>query len=204
MTILSNPKHEAVAQAFIADASKVGWRAYKAVYPRASQRAAETQFSRLLKNVEFAGRIAEMQAQAAEGAVLSARQVLEGLSRLASSNMKDYMRVGPDGDPVLDFGNLTDDQAAALCEVTVETFMVGAGKDAREVRRVKFKLADKLGPLVALGRHHKLFTDKHEHTGKEGKPIEHAIVTDRDRARALAAFVAKTKAKAKDPVATEH
>lgn len=34
-----------------------------------------------------------------------------------------------------------------------------------------------------------------EHTGKDGKPIEHVIVTDRDRAKALAAFIAKTKAR---------
>jgi hypothetical protein len=97
--------------------------------------------------------------------------------------------------PVLDFANLTRDQAAALQEVTVETFMVGAGKDAREVRRVKFKLAEKRAALVDLGRH--------EHTGKNGGPIEHTV-TDFQRARALAAFVAKTKAKARDPVATEH
>ena len=35
------------------------------------------------------------------------------------------MRIGPDGDPVLDFENLTRDQAAALQEVTVETYMEG-------------------------------------------------------------------------------
>jgi hypothetical protein len=36
--------------------------------------------------------------------------------------MQDYMRVGPDGDPVLDFANLSRDQAAALQEVTVESY----------------------------------------------------------------------------------
>jgi hypothetical protein len=34
------------------------------------------------------------------------------------------------------------------------------------VRRVKFKLADKLGALRDLGRHHKLFTDKAEIEGR--------------------------------------
>jgi hypothetical protein len=29
--------------------------------------------------------------------------------------------------------------------------------------------------LVALGRHHKLFTDKFEHGGKDGRPIEGRI-----------------------------
>jgi phage terminase small subunit len=57
-------------------------------------------------------------------------------------------------------------RAAAPQEVTVETFFVSAGADAREVRRVKFKLADKLGALRDLGRHRKLFTDKAEIEGR--------------------------------------
>ena len=95
-------------------------------------------------------------------AYATARQVLEELTKLALANMQDYMRIGPDGDPVLDFSNLTRDQAFALQEVTVDTYVVGRSKDAREVRSVKFKLVDKLGALVALGRHYKLFTDKNE------------------------------------------
>jgi hypothetical protein len=47
----------------------------------------------------------------------------------------------PDGYPVLDYSELTRDQAAALVEVTVEDFKDGRGDDARDVRRVKFKLA---------------------------------------------------------------
>lgn len=52
--------------------------------------------------------------------------------------------------------------------MTVETFMDGKGDDAREVKRVKFKLADKRGALVELGRHHGIFKDKQEleHGGK--------------------------------------
>jgi len=39
MTTLANAKHEAVAQAYIADLEKIGWRAYRQVYPNTSQRA---------------------------------------------------------------------------------------------------------------------------------------------------------------------
>jgi hypothetical protein len=38
-------------------------------------------------------------------------------------------------------------RTAALIEVTVEDFLVGRREDAREVRRVKFKLADKIHAL---------------------------------------------------------
>ena len=59
-------------------------------------------------------------------------------------------------DPVLDWSKLTRDQAAALIEVTVEDFLDGRGEDAREVRRVHFKLANKIDALELLGKHHRL------------------------------------------------
>jgi hypothetical protein len=40
MTTLANAKHEVVAQAFIADPERVGWRAYRAVYPKSSHHTA--------------------------------------------------------------------------------------------------------------------------------------------------------------------
>ena len=53
----------------------------------------------------------------------------------------------------------------------------GRGKNAREVKKVRFKLADKRAALVDLGRHHKLFTNKFEHCGKDG-PIEGKITIE--------------------------
>jgi hypothetical protein len=44
--------------------------------------------------------------------------------------------------------------------VTVDTYMDGSGENAREVKRVKFKLADKCAAPVDLGRHHQLFTER--------------------------------------------
>jgi phage terminase small subunit len=88
------------------------------------------------------------------------------------------MRVGPNGDPILDFSGLARDQAAVLAEVTVEEFLDsrtaevlepqdhgGALKRSRgrEVRRVKFKLADKIEALELLGKHHKLYVERHLH-----------------------------------------
>ena len=56
--------------------------------------------------------------------------------------------------------------------------MEGRGENAREVKKVRFKLADKRAALVDLGRHHKLFTDKFEHGGKDGRPIEGKITVE--------------------------
>lgn len=55
--------------------------------------------------------------------------------------MLDYLPVGSHGDPVLDFSRLTRDQTAALVEVTGEDFVDGRGENARELRRIRIKLA---------------------------------------------------------------
>ena len=74
------------------------------------------------------------------------------LGRIGFANMLDYMRVGPSGDPVLDFTGLTREQAAALTEVTVDDYIDGRGETAREVRKVKFKLGDKRAALMDIAK----------------------------------------------------
>ncbi len=114
--------------------------------------------------------------------------VIAELNLIAFSNMLDYMTIQDDGSVVMDFSAVdrdkaaailevvvdecTDrDKAAAILEVVVDEYTDGKGDDARPVKRVKFKLADKKGALVDLGRHHGLFPNRHEHTGKDGGPI---------------------------------
>jgi phage terminase small subunit len=172
MPVLKNPKHEAVAQAFIADKQRNGPRAYRVVYPKSSKHAAETAFGRLLKIAEFARRIAALEKMAADVAVklgvMSAQEVLLELSHLGRSNMQDFAHISVSDNIVGDVQKLQREHAAAIQEITVETFMDGVGDDAREVKRVKFKLHDKRGALVDLGRHHKLFTEKLEIDDKRG------------------------------------
>ncbi len=160
MPILTNAKHEAVALAYIADPQKIGWRAYLAAYPKSSLGACRTAWGRLLKNADFAARIAELAESAVTIAVMTAQEVLEELSKLGRSNMRNYMRPGRDGDPILHFDKLTDDQTAALAEVTVEDFVDGRGDDARDVRKVKFRLHPKAQALDLLAKHHKLYVDR--------------------------------------------
>ncbi len=74
------------------------------------------------------------------------------LGRIGFANMGDYMRVGPSGDPVLDFWKLTRERAAALTEVTVDDYVDGRGEAAREVRKVKFKLGDKRAALMDIAK----------------------------------------------------
>jgi phage terminase small subunit len=119
----------------------------------------------------IAAAIATARSKQSERTALTADMVVRELAKLAFANLGDYMRAQPGGDPYLDFTALTRDQAAALQEVTVEDYVEGRGDNARDVKRVKFKLADKRAALVDLGRHLGIFVNKHQYTGKDGGPI---------------------------------
>lgn len=121
--------------------------------------------SRLLTNVAIAAEIASQQSALAEKHGVTVDSIIAELAKLGFANMADYMKCSPGGDPYLDFSALTRAQAAALVEVTVEDYTEGRGEESREVKRVKFKLADKRASLVDLGRHLGMFKEKVELSG---------------------------------------
>ncbi|MGH2342576.1 terminase small subunit [Segnochrobactraceae bacterium EtOH-i3] len=135
----------------------------------------------LLRKTPVARAISERQRAISERIGVTAERVVEELAKIGFANMADYMKVGEDGDPYLDFSGLTRDQAAALSEVTVEDFKDGRGEDARDVRRIKFKLYDKRAALVDLGKHLGMFKEKVEVSGPDGGPIQTEATFDVSR-----------------------
>lgn len=131
-----------------------------------SEKTATEQGSRLLTNVKVQEAIAKGQNKTAAKLEITKERIVEELAKIGFSNMLDYMRAGTDGDPYLDFSSLTREQAAALAEVTVEDFKDGRGEDARDVRRIKFKLHDKKGALVDMAKMLGFMIEKHEHSGE--------------------------------------
>ena len=131
-----------------------------------SEKHAHTNAAKLLQNTTIADAIAKAQNKRAERTEITQDMVLQELAKIGFSNMLDYMTKTDSGDLVPDFSALTRDQAAAISEITVETYTEGRGEDAEEVKRVKFKLGDKRAALVDMGRHLGMFKDKIEHSGK--------------------------------------
>lgn len=134
--------------------------------------------------------------KAIEKLAITKEAILSELAKIAFANMQDYMKVGPDGSPTLNFKDLTRDQAAALVEITVEEFRDGR-TDSREVRRVKFKLGDKKGALVDLGKHFGMFIERHE----IGDPGEFARMTEAELTQDLLQQAAKLGI---EPAALQH
>ncbi len=128
-----------------------------------SKKTARSQGQRMLTNVDIATEIQRAMDARAKRAEISAQNVLQEIASLAFANMGDYIQIQEDGTFFVDFSNPTREQQAAIQEVTVEEFIVGVGKDARLVRRTKLKLVDKGMNLERLGKHLKLFTERHEH-----------------------------------------
>lgn len=162
-----------------------------------SAKTADRQGHRLLKNAEIQRRIAEAQKKRSQRTEITQDAVLKELAKIGFANIGDMMRVTPDGDPFLDLSDLTPEQTAALSEVTVEDYMEGRGENAREVRRVKVKLWDKRAALVDMGKHLGMFKNLHEHTGKNGGPIE--TVSREMTAKEAADAYARTLAADGDP-----
>lgn len=131
-----------------------------------SAKTAEQQGYQLLQKTSVSEFLQARQAELAKTHGVTVDNIVKELAKLGFSNMQDYMRTTHDGDPFFDLADLSRDQAAALSEVTVEDFKDGRGDDARDVRRIKFKLADKRSALVDLGKHLGMFTDKSEVTLK--------------------------------------
>jgi phage terminase small subunit len=167
MPILSNVRREKFCQAIMAgeNAEQAYITAgYKANRGNAGTLRAKKDIVRRLEELMSRRSAAEIvsTARAIEQTGITKAKVAEELSKIGFANMKDYMRVGPHGDPVLDFSAITRDQAAALIEVTVDDYVDGRGEDARDVRKVKFKLADKRAALMDIAKLFGWIIDKQE------------------------------------------
>jgi phage terminase small subunit len=103
---------------------------------------------------------------------VSADKIMSELARLGFSNVQDYMRITDGGDPAIDLSAVDRDQFAAVSELNVEDFIVGRGDGARDVRRVRIKMHDKLSALKTLGNAFALFPERHEVTGAGGGPVD--------------------------------
>lgn len=161
MPVLDNAKHERMAQG-LAEGKTATDAHESAGYSRNDGNA-----SKLAARPEIQARVKEITGAAAERVGVSVEMVLAELVKHGFANMLDYMAIGTDGQPSLDFTKLTRDKAAAIQELIVDTRKDGRGDDdedapAGEIVRVRFKLTDRRAALVDIGKHLGMFTKKVE------------------------------------------
>ncbi len=87
----------------------------------------------------------------------TARKTLQDLigeyTKLGFTGMSRFMRIDDNGEPVIDLKGCSPADLDVLAEVTIETYMDGKGKDARQVKRIKIKPYDRFHALDKLARH---------------------------------------------------
>ena len=165
MPILRNGRHELFAEAIV-NGKSLGEANVIAGYRKPNRRQAWL----LKQNPKISARIVELTEEklateklARERAQvkldLTAERILGELARIGFANMQDYLSVDKDGNPRLDYARISRDQASAIQEITIDEYKEGRGPGARDIKRVRIKLAEKRPALEALGRHLGLFVD---------------------------------------------
>lgn len=157
-----SPKQEAFARAYVetANASEAYRRCYNA--SRMLDTSVHVSACKLLADVKVKQRVTELQAAVAKRNDVTVDRIIRELALIGFSNMKDYIQTQKDGTFYVDLSALTRDQAAAIGEVTSETYMEGRGEEAVAVKRTRFKLSDKRAALVDLGKHLGMFVERKE------------------------------------------
>lgn len=130
----------------------------------------------LLANPKIEEALHQVMAERAKRLQITADRVLEEYAKIGFADIKDFLSfetkevlAGHDekGNPVLDYKTIVELKPSGQVEGRVIS-EVSISRDGT----LKFKLHDKKGALDMIGKHLGMFIDKHEHTGKDGGPIE--------------------------------
>lgn len=194
MAKLSNAKHELFAQN-IAKGEPNSTAYLGAGFTASNRNSADASASKLLNTAKIAKRVNELlafrdvidrgsTAKAIENLAITKERILGELAKIGFSNMFDYIKTQDDGSAIVDLSKLSRDQAAAITEVTVETYVeAGQGDDdPKTVKKIRFKLSDKRPALVDMGKHLGMFIERRE----VGKPGDFDEKTDDELATEIA------------------
>jgi phage terminase small subunit len=187
MPILKNVRHEKVCREFVSGPNAGNKTASHAAAGFSGDKRDAGKF---FNRPDVKARVIELQEQfdkadrkaleiACERLAITKENVLAELAKIGFANMLDYVRVTDEGEAYVDLSALDRDKAAAIQEVTVDTYQEGRGDDAREVKRIKFKLGDKRAALVDIGKHLGMFVERRhvtvEHADKSNAEISGEI-----------------------------
>lgn len=90
---------------------------------------------------------------------ITADMVLKELAKIGFCNLDDFLEISDTGTPLIDFSRADRDKMAALSEVTQDTYFEGGGEEAKEVKKTKIKLQDKVKSLQLIGNHLGMFRE---------------------------------------------
>lgn len=150
-----------------------GTRAWLKLHPNSSYAAAKSSASDFLTNPNLRASIRKVW----EARAMSAEEAIGRMSAIATADLHPFIRIDDDG---FTYFNFADPQAQEYLflvkemETKRERRIEGKGEDAEtwEGEWIKVKLHDAYTALRDIAKMHGKLTEKIEHTGKDGGPIE--------------------------------
>jgi phage terminase small subunit len=115
-----------------------------------SKKTAREQAHALLSKPHIQDAVAASRAKLAEVCAITAQDLIREAAKMAFANQADWLYITSDGDPYIDLSSCTRDQLAALQDVSIEDFVDGRGEDARQVKRVRVRMADKRAAMALI------------------------------------------------------
>lgn len=112
--------------------------------------AAHVHAYRLLRKRSVWTAVKKRELHLREKAEISLQDLVMMLAPMATANLADITKIGENGEPFFDLSELTREQFAGIQELTVEDFLEGRGENAREVRRIRVRLADRIAATRTL------------------------------------------------------
>lgn len=164
-------------QEYVTRGFKDATGAYRAAYPKCSEKSAAQSASRTLKNIKVAGFLTQVQEKAAKKVQLVADHVLAEVHHLAHSDITSLLEWDTmDGIPQVrmkDSKDLPPAVTAAIKKIKTKSTIVHVDDD-RVIERVdmELELYDKGSAIDKAMKHLGLIRDRIEHTGPDGGPIE--------------------------------
>lgn len=125
--------------------------------------------SELLGKTRVREALQAVQAARSKRTEITADRVLEQLAKIAFADIKDVVKFGPHGVTIVDCEQVDGTILAEISETRTE-----AGGSQ------KVKLNDRMKALELIGRHLGMYTDKLEHTGKNGGPLQYEVLSDEE------------------------
>ncbi len=144
-------KQQRFVEEYFLDPSSLKQAAIRAGIP---PKNASTIASGMLKNPKIQEALKELHDIRKYRLGISEDRVLQELSNIAFSNLKDLLQQDSAGDISFDLNKLTPEQSSAITEIS------------RYRGQHKVKLADKLSALIHIGKHIGMFREQIEHSGK--------------------------------------
>lgn len=138
MAKLKNDKHEAFCLEYMKDSN----RTQSAIRAGYSEKTAESQGSRLLRNDKVRARIDELQAEARERNRITLDEVVKFLADVVRSDVNDYVEGGPFGITLRDLDEIPPEKRRLIQKVS---FKKGSGTD--------FELPKKLDAAEKIMKH---------------------------------------------------